>query len=682
MVRLNARTVAFYYEDITPSPILMTYMQYTCVHMLYFERGFKRMANKVGLKQRKEADARLAEERKSNLRKPAKNDKLKKSLVGTGFLSKVTPRKGYSFSSDYFKIDDAYATILTVFNKDGSDDNLPPMWGISFIPRTLGDGVVTRLITQVNQAEQKWVDQKQGKADDSAAATESEANRTNRSKDGLMASKKKRDYADIARDLANGDSYLYVAFKIFIKAPSLQALETAIERLQREYDTKFGAVYIAPYEGRQRDDLTNLFRSAEKQLGKNYMFTSSEIAGFYNLVTHGIEDEGGEYVGQMRADVNNAAVLWEMDHYDSHVIVASDNRPQTLGYPESSFKSGEKSSTLWGVKLSQAALINNHRVVHFVLNNADIENIGVDLSGLTSKVSMSKGDINPFEMFGNVEHEMEVYSAQIEKMRLMTQQMNPSIDDIGLSTLASELNKFYIGHRMWSPNAMENRSELRVVGIPHEHVPRLNKFVAYLKSAHQSYIQKSAVDPNIAKALSSLAGLYQTMLETNGDLFDTITSSAVDDSAVSPRVIYDLSSLMKRGTGVAMAQFINALGFATNSLSDGDVVVIHGADKIDKGVLEYTRNCIDDLKSKNVRVAFLYDNVDKMLNNIELNDMVKADWILTGYMANPSIIKYQEVLTANIPEALSKAVSSKNHVQYYLRRGLDNIIFDADLIFE
>ncbi|MFB9218380.1 hypothetical protein [Kurthia sibirica] len=611
-----------------------------------------------------------------------KKDKLKDILMSNHFLKKITPEVGYHFSSDYFMIDDNYATILTVFNTEGSDDNLGAMWGINMIPRNLGEGVVTRQLTYVNQAEQKWVEKYQGKADDNVKSEVGDSQSSNQSKTKLLTEKKSRDLTIIAEDLASGDSYLYVSFKLLIKATKLKNLEEAVDRITREFDTNFGGVYLAPFEGRQQEDFKNLTKRAEDQIGRNYMFTATEFAGFYNIVTHGIEDVRGEYVGQMRADVNNAAVLWDMNDYDSHVIVAADNKAVTLGHNESYFGSSTKASTLWGVKLSQSALLNNKRVVHFVLNGADVTKIGVNLSSLTSMVSMSNGDINPFEMFGDSKDELGIYAAHLEKIRLMTQQMSRDIDDIALNILVEQLNLFYIGHKMWVRNAMENREKIRIVGIPHNNVPRLRKFSGYLDNAYSSYLSMKNVDPNVTRSLAGLSGLFKSMLESNGDLFDTITSNNVDSASIKPRVIYDFSSLMMRGTGVVMAQFINALGFATSSLKEGDVVIIHGADRIDEGILQYTKRAMDDLRAKKVRVAYLYDDTDKMLENTKLNSMAKADWILTGYMSVPAVQSYQEALSARIPETLRSAILSKNDTQYYLRRGLDNIIFDSDLLFD
>ena len=72
-----------------------------------------------------------------------KNDKKKSTTkvprMRNSWLRKITPRRGYTFSSDYIQLDKkVFISVLTIFNIAGSDDDLLPMWGIRLIPFNLG----------------------------------------------------------------------------------------------------------------------------------------------------------------------------------------------------------------------------------------------------------------------------------------------------------------------------------------------------------------------------------------------------------------------------------------------------------------------------------------------------------------------------------------------------------------
>ena len=103
----------------------------------------------------------------------------------------------------------------------------------------------------------------------------------------------------------------------------------------------------------------------------NFYFTSTEYAGNYSLVTHGLEDVTGEYVGKMTGDVNPAAVIFDTDNFDHHVVVAGSGLAKTLS--KADWGNGEKGVSLWGSKISLAALMNNHKTVEFILNGSNIK---------------------------------------------------------------------------------------------------------------------------------------------------------------------------------------------------------------------------------------------------------------------------------------------------------------------
>jgi hypothetical protein len=186
-----------------------------------------------------------------------------------------------------------------------------------------------------------------------------------------------------------------------------------------------------------------------------------------------------------------------------------------------------------------------------------------------------------------------------------------------------------------------------------------------------------------------LATVFERMLAENGDLFNTITSSNIDHVKQSYQVVYNFSSLLRRGRPIAMAQFVNALSFAIDGLREGDLIIFHGVDQLDEGVLRYTKDSISGALHDGVRVAYLYDDIEAMLHNTAANslvDLARADWILTGQMTNPDVDLYEKLVGERIPNTLRKCItttdSSGSSLNYYLRRDTDNVVFAADPILE
>ena len=116
-------------------------------------------------------------------------------------------------------------------------------------------------------------------------------------------------------------------------------------------------------------------------------------------MTHGLEDADGEYVGSMTGDINNSAVLFNVNRFSRHVVVASTNKAK-IASSTIDFQ-GERSANIWGSKLSQSCLVHGNRVVHLILDGCNLDHLGPKFSDLTVRIDMNGGDVNMFEMFGD-----------------------------------------------------------------------------------------------------------------------------------------------------------------------------------------------------------------------------------------------------------------------------------------
>lgn len=594
-------------------------------------------------------------------------------------LMALKPKERYVFHSDYFQVDDQVACILAYFHDDGATDGFPAFWGINRIPGGLGEGVTTMIFEHVSRETDDWVDEHIKTTDRLDKLEEKEQIDGGTMSSRRRASKIGADMEDVVQRIQDGDAYLYVHNRLMIKAPTLAALDTAVERVRRAYIDLFTTLTVEPYHGEQRRELMNLFGKNSDKRGKGFHYPSSEFAGSYCLVTNGLNDPGGEYVGRMVGDVNTSAVLFDVDGYRERVVCADE----TL-YPQ---LNNQHVVDMWGSKISQAALLNNRKVVHLVLNGCDLDSLGPKFEDLTSRVDMSNGDVNMFEIFGSLDEEISLFSVHLNKLVLMTKLLYGETDQnqaIISGKLREILTEFYVDQRMWSLNAKENREKLRLVGIPHEEVPLLQVFVAYINEAYERIVAEKSGDQELVSALSALSLIFNTQLDTNGDLFNQHTNSGIDNVRSSRRVIYEFSSLLRRGggtdqRGVAMAQLVNIVGYAVEELQRGDTVIIHGADTIqDVDVQNYMANQFDRLRARGGRVVYLYDSVDAMISEQHFNKFHRADYTILGPMGRDTVGAYQDALQEVIPPDLASLILTRDYGLSYLRRGVSNVVFQFD----
>lgn len=619
------------------------------------------------------------EPEKKGLAKLFQNKKPKKECTfeDNPHLLTLRPREHYLFFSDYIRIDDdTYTCILAMFHNNGAVDRFGQFWGLNLLPHNLPKTTKVIRFEQVNRMTDEWVSEHQTRAEKVAEANAGEQGRGGTNTTKRKAGKANTDLEVIAAEILNGATYLHVQYRLQVISPSLAELDAAVDQIKKDYIDAFASLTVEPYQGEQKKEMSTLLRNNDMKMGTGYYYTSTEYAGSYSLVTHGIEDHDGEYVGHMTGDVNNSAVLFDIDYYPKSIVVADnvfDDR----------YEARVHRSNVWGSKIAQAAILNNHKVVHFLLSPVDMNMISPKFESFTNFVNMTQGDLNMFELFGSVEDELVAFPRHLEKIKIMAEQISPPTDSdrtIIRGSLDEVLTRFYIDSKMWVANAQYNRDKLRLVGIPHNQVPKLEQLVMNLDQKHKALMAASIVDDEQVHAYSTLKTIFRSMLTSNGDLFNTTTSDVFDTVTEKRRVIYDFSELLQRGRGIAMAQMINVITYALSGLGAGDVAIFHGCDNIDsKDVKDYLKREFDFLYKRGGRTCLIYDDVTAYMQDLDFNQAIRADYTITSTMAPADADLYEKEFGIEIPSSLKALITAPQSTNNYLHRGVDNIVFKPDL---
>ena len=622
-------------------------------------------------------------------KKDSKESALDKvSYKSYSFLKAIKPATGYVFHSDYFEVDmqqevrDAkgkkkkvitkkYGTILAFFNADGGNASLYPMWGINLININLPQDVHMVLLEQADRWDDDWVVRHQSVSEQNLTKTdENKKTRTDVQKQEEM----KNDLDVIASELRNGASYLNVHFRVLLYADSLKTLDDAILRMSADYKESFKTLTVAPYHGEQYQELQKLFAPHEMKRNKGFGFTSTEFAGSYGLVTDGLADDEGTYVGRMTDDVNSSAILFDVDNFMKRVIVAHEE--------DISNNIPIKMTHAWGHKIMQSALVNNHRVAEIILSPLDMNQISDrTFERRTVNINMQQGEINMFEMFGDVEDEIDIFNINLNKLKLMVERwydLEGMDANIVRGLLEDMLIQFYKDKGMWKDNASERRDELKIVGIPHRQVPRLQEFQLYIDQKNKS-IQSNTTAEFDHKAIRVLRNAFTNMLNSHGHLFNNYTSPKVDNIKDKQRVVYDISKQYEVDKPSAMALFVNTISFAVAQLEEGDILMIHSCDVIDDPeVKKYLKQIFKQLDRKNIRIVLLYDSTQEMLEDVEFNQYVSADYTILGSMSDFSLKLFDENVSGSVPPALKETLKTKRGISY-IRRNMANVVFTHDL---
>jgi hypothetical protein len=219
-------------------------------------------------------------------------------------------------------------------------------------------------------------------------------------------------------------------------------------------------------------------------------------------------------------------------------------------------------------------------------------------------------------------------------------------------SLDDSLTQFYIASRAWTANAGANREKIRLCGIAHKDIPKLQMFVTNLEQKHKA-LMTSGLDQEQIHAYAVLKSVFKSMLTANSGLFNTITNKVFDTANKARRVIYDFGQLLQRGERIVLAQTVNVIKYALSSLGEGDTVIIHGCDNITSdSVKNYIKHELEFLYTRGGRACLIYGGVHKYMQDISFNEAIRADYTMMSAIAPGDVDFYEKQFGIELPDGL------------------------------
>lgn len=656
---------------------------------------------------KKEIDAKEPELKKDKkaYKKKVKDEVKKRILIHNKTLSRVAPSGNIKFRDIDFITNGKYATILTFSVKKGSFGDLAPLWGMGLVPKIENTeefkdkGIVSKVIYSITRRKDEWAEKKVQSSTSVSKTGYSESKNADQSISSNYFRQYYTDTQEIAEELNNGSSYLDLSIRITITAPSREDLYNAIFHLEKNYSSHFNnKVELVPFAGEMKTEYSNLMDSAREQRGENYHLTSRELAGSYPFVSSGINDMNGSYIGQLHEELNNDPVLLDTTNIANLGIICAKNRAADIHSVKNNFRYDFKATTAWSNKITQDAFANGNKVVEYVLNGEHVERMREELLSETAYINLLAQDvaINFLEPFADGQDDISAYNVTISKIQEIARQFSEKEDVQDATTLNSrdinniekELRSFYIDEKMWKENAMENKADLRFIGLKHSELPVLKQFIGHLAESIHSEKQKSAVHGTTDKerSLERIKDVFDKMKSRNEDLFNRQTT--IDESVLKEKmkIIFDFKMLKETHHAALMGQFVNSFAYGEQMLEEDDIVIIHGADELTDSVKRHLRTRIGHLNNRGVKVFLLYNDADILFEkgngsteNIHRIWFRNADLRITNAMQPHNVKQYSEIIRKQLPDSVQRGMqSNKDHI-YYLNRDTASALFRLEI---
>src|SRR5699024_1388194 len=292
---------------------------------------------------------------------------------------------------------------------------------------------------------------------------------------------------------------------------------------------------------------------------------------------------------------------------------------------------GDANSSLWGKRIANDTVEEGHRVFHVVANNFEY-----DVNDEESEIiDLSEGNLNPIEMFGDIERDednkVQIFNTNLLKIVQMFNLMSGrEMKSKQKAMTEDSLVTFYKQKRMWTDIPEKYPNELKIYGLKSETVPKMSNFTTQLTDilVNEKLNRKHSIEDEIRDA-EHLQKVMNNILKKYHAIINTITTLPDPKTIDKTQIYYDLSGLSE-DSKIMEEQYLNTLHYILSVAEAQDVIMIHGLDKMSVETLSVLKNSLKRAIDRDVKIVYLFDTIGgkEEENDVEYANLFNTDGIL------------------------------------------------------
>lgn len=482
--------------------------------------------------------------------------------------------------------------------------------------------------------------------------------------------------------LKSSDDSVGTAFKwrVVIRATSIKLIEEQLEIIRDNWDglseasrgrERLKYFELNPVTGAQGSEYSKLFDDLDVDDPSISTSTPDNYSGLDFYLVSTLQDDNGVKIGYDTFSTAQNTIMYD--------FVRSTHRRAAIAIPKNAshifFKRKDKPSEISPISsvLAQACanqfVMENHKVVHFVLNDFDYgqtENADLYSHKETDiqKIDVSTESVNVIQAYGSVEDQKMIYQRMQSKISLIFDILqNFTLDNNAKAQIEKALRETYNKTRKWSTEADKKPNLGKLVNQNPELFPTLSTLAATLETQTEVHLERNLSE--LATATETLVTNLDQVIENNKTLLGRATSLRLP---TAEQTYYEFAKVGDDKT--KMLQFVNIINYVSDSLKEGDLIVIHGANKLDGRLFDsYLKEEFDAISKKNVRVLYSFDNTTEMDNsNIfslgggrAYSDFdLDFDWAILGRVPLMHIDQVEHLFNQSLTSRMSAHLASQN----------------------
>lgn len=622
----------------------------------------------------------------------------------------------YEFSPSYVYHNGLYSTTVQLYTREGSNRLMSFTDILDIIPSSPNSGIKIYMIEKdgiIRDEEKNALIRANATAGKTAINAEYEKRAEVKNDDKASIIEKAltpdKDASAIEQDRANVTDYsdyemlintpqpiVFYQFQLRIVGSNIDDIEEQIADLNASLDRRHAGMKWDSTAGDQKDRLVMTFAPLRKLINVDTS-TAQNYAGINFAASPALCDTRGVAIGDDVLSLVGSSAIFDFENSTDKQAFISIPSSESM----SLYDKGNLSSISVASIVAQAAandiVMNGHRAAHIVLNDFDYfdndRRFAREVNDKAFKVyDVARETVNPLQGFGSITDVVPIFTRLNQKIvnifdLLMDYRFEKDIETgIKLRGQVTEaVNSFYVRNGYWTADAALYPQRTNIVNIerPSAYATMGSLIQSFTTMEDNAHTRGSASQADISRALHAL---LVAALSQNFDILGRTTSIQPSDAL---QVYYDFKRISS--TEMVQVQFLNMLDFILYTLKAGDAVVIHGANKLQRFLMDnMAQETIQAAQKRGIRFIFAFDTITspktKTFDGANPSDMFTmhgsyytdfgsdVSWSMTGALMADEIEKYASIMSnQGLSDVIVANAMVRNNCQVLLHRNAGQI---------
>lgn len=499
------------------------------------------------------------------------------------------------------------------------------------------------------------------------------------------------DYDDYSFIVDAAEPIVLFTIRLLIQADTSELVEEQIHLINLNFNKRHDGLRFNAVAGDQLTKLERIFKPLPKNLSV-MTSTGSNYSGFNFGIRPQLADLHGIPMGTDVLSVTQASAFIDFESCTKEIgIIALPSSAVMRRYANNDDNESLRRSSASSMVAQAAAnniCVHDHRVSHLVLNDFDYFEPGryfapAETRNIMCSYDVSRKTVNPLQGFGDVNDAVFIYNQLVRKIvNIFDVLENYTLTKDDRAIILNSAQNFYMHSRLWSPDAILNpvRVKRLVDADDPTTFPTLAQFINEFTT-----LANAAVNNNRelkADKIDALYAILSEVLSSNMMMFGRPTS--IDKNDDSPQVYYNFANVPT--TQLQQAQFINLLPFVIGTCKKGDLIVVHGANRLWLETLIRLSETIDHAQKSGIRFVFALDSIGERPHSVKGQNYVSLfnmqhvlytdldsdiDWSLIGKMSVDELNMYEKALGLRLSDIIRVNALAKTNCRALFHRCAD-----------